>query len=90
MPFEWDEKKRQWNIANRDLDFADAHDFEMAGARHHVDRRRSYGEVRFVSTGYLHGRLCVLCWTVRNGNMRVISLRRANEREAKDFSGTSG
>jgi len=50
MPFEWDEKKRQWNIDNRQMDFASADDFDMASAEHQVDRRRSYGEVRDIST----------------------------------------
>jgi uncharacterized DUF497 family protein len=83
---EWDEPKRQWTLKRRGLDFADVLDFDMATAEHHVDRRRHYGEVRFVSTGILHGRLCVLCWTLRAGELRVISLRKANDREQKDYS----
>jgi uncharacterized protein len=87
MGFEWDETKRQWTLANRQMDFADVVDFDMATATHKADRREAYGEVRFVSTGYLHGRLCVLCWTVRHGNLRIISLRKANEREKKSYDG---
>jgi len=83
---EWDEDKRQWTLKHRGLDFADVVEFDMATAEHHVDRRHDYGEVRFVSTGALHGRLCVLCWTLRAGELRVISLRKANEREQKDYS----
>ena len=87
MPFEWDENKRKWNIDNRQMDFTSADDFDMSTATHQVDRRRSYGEVRFVSVGYLHDRLCVMCWTIRRGNVRVISLRKANDREIKSYQG---
>ncbi|MDO8359688.1 MAG: BrnT family toxin [Devosia sp.] len=82
---EWDETKRQWTRDHRGLDFADVINFEMATAEHQVDHRRDYGEVRFVSTGLLHDRLCVLCWTLRDGQLRVISLRKANDREKKDY-----
>ena len=51
MPFEWDENRRKWNIDNRQMDFSSADDFDMSTATHHVDRRRTYGEVRFVSVG---------------------------------------
>ena len=85
MPYEWDDAKRQWTLDNRKMDFAEAGDFDMSTAENQVDRRRSYGEVRFVSVGYLHDRLCVLCWTIRNGNVRIISLRKANDREVQSY-----
>jgi len=85
VELEWDETKRQWTRINRHMDFADVVDFDMATADHHIDRRKDYGEVRFVSTGMLHGRLCVLCWTLRAGRLRVISLRKANDREEKSY-----
>lgn len=87
---QWDEVKRQWTIAHRNLDFADVVRFDMATAGHRVDRRKDYGEIRFVSTGLLDGRLCVLCWTLRSGELRVISLRKANEREEKEYAGLRG
>lgn len=90
MDLEWDETKRQWTIEHRNLDFADVVHFDMATAEHEMDRRRDYGEVRFVSTGYLHGRLCVLCWTLRAGQLRVISLRKANDRETKAYRTARG
>jgi uncharacterized DUF497 family protein len=88
--FEWDESKRQDTLAKRRLDFADVRDFEMSTAEHHRDLRHDYGEIRYVSTGFLHGRLCVLCWTLRNRRLRVISLRKANDREKKAYFGDVG
>jgi uncharacterized DUF497 family protein len=83
---EWDEAKRQSNIDRHHLDFVDVIYFDMATATHRLDRRREYGEERLVSTGFLHGRLCVLCWTLRDGQLRIISLRKANDREQKAYS----
>jgi uncharacterized DUF497 family protein len=86
MAPEWDERKRQWNLQHRGLDFADAIYLDLLTAETHVDSRRPYGETRFVSTGNLDGQLCVLVWTLREGRLRVISLRRANDREKKAHS----
>ena len=46
-----------------------------------VDDRRNYGEVRWRAFGPNNDRLHVLGYTIRNSNLRVISLRKANDRE---------
>lgn len=86
MELEWDEDKRQRCLNERGLDFADVVAFDFETAATVQDSRFDYEEPRFVSTGYLHGRLCVLCWTLRAGKLRVISLRKANDREKKKYS----
>jgi uncharacterized DUF497 family protein len=86
MELEWNEEKRQQNLRERGIDFADAVRFELGNAVTEQDRRFDYGEPRFVSIGYLDGRLHVFCWTVRSDKLRVISLRKANEREQKKYS----
>ena len=45
------------------------------------DERRDYGEDRFISIGFLDGRMVVLVWTRRGGARRIISMRKANDRE---------
>ena len=45
------------------------------------DNRQHYGEDRFITIGFLDGRMVVLVWTHRNGTRRIISMRKANERE---------
>lgn len=45
------------------------------------DKRRNYGENRFITIGFLDGRMVVLVWTPRDGAYRIISMRKANERE---------
>ena len=89
MELEWDEAKREWTWKNRGLDFADVIDFDFSTADTVEDNRVAYGEVRKVSTGYLHGRLCVLCWTERDRRTRVISLRKANDREQTAYAKTA-
>ena len=45
------------------------------------DDRRDYGEDRFITIGFLDGAMVVLVWTPRDGARRIISMRKANERE---------
>ena len=52
------------------------------------DRRFDYGEERFKATGpvaAMDGRLCVAIFTWRDGKRRVISFRKANDREAQRY-----
>ena len=45
------------------------------------DKRRDYGEERIITIGFLDERMVVLVWTPRKGAHRIISMRKANERE---------
>ncbi len=45
------------------------------------DDREDYGEDRFITIGFLDERMVILVWTPRNGARRIISMRKANERE---------
>lgn len=81
----WDKAKRQATLDERGLDFANA--AELFGGRHFTaeDRRRDYGEDRFISAGLVDGRLCVVVWTMRGKTRRIISMRKGNAREQKRF-----
>ncbi|MBM3547544.1 MAG: BrnT family toxin [Alphaproteobacteria bacterium] len=60
MKLSWDERKRQQTLVERGLDFADA-ELVFAGRRVNLpDERRSYGEPRFITAGWLRGRFVVL------------------------------
>lgn len=50
-------------------------------ARTFLDQRFNYGEDRFVTFGYVEDRLYVAVWTERDGAVRAISVRKANDRE---------
>lgn len=90
MELEWDEEKRQRTLNERGLDFADIVDFDFVTGHTTRDSRFEYGETRNVTVGYLHDRLCVLCWTLREGHFRVISLRKANDREKRNYVAETG
>lgn len=50
--------------------------------------RKAYPEVRYVAVGFLDSRLHVLCFTPIAGGIRVISFRKANQREVRDYEQT--
>lgn len=45
------------------------------------DVRMNYGEDRFITAGWLDGRMVLVAWTPRGEARRIISMRIANERE---------
>lgn len=49
------------------------------------DDRQDYGEPRLVTFGLLRDRLVFVAWTRRGDTHRVISMRKANEREQKRY-----
>ena len=79
--WDWDEDKRQANLAKHRVDFAWVEDFDWSTATTEPDRRHDYGERRFRSTGSIGNRLYVLIFTPRGDRRRLISLRKANGRE---------
>lgn len=85
MKIEYDPEKSARNKVERGLPFDRATDFEWNDAVIIEDKRHDYPEARFVAVGYLDGRLHVLCFTPAEKGVRVISLRKANSREAKRY-----
>ena len=79
MDYEWDENKRQINLQQHQVDFAEAYDFQWETAEY---------EVRTVALGYIGNRLYRLIVTERDGKTRVISLRKANSRERRHYDRT--
>ena len=85
MEITFDPAKSEKNIRERGLSFERAGDFDFATAKILQDTRKPYPEVRYVALGYLDDRLHVLCFTPAPGGVRVISFRKANPREVKDY-----
>ena len=83
MKYEWDEAKNERNIKERGIAFGYAENFEWTTSLIVEDTRQNYGERRFQAMGYILGKLHVLVYTIRQESIRIISLRRANEREEK-------
>ena len=86
MILEWDEAKRSRTLAERGLDFAGIASVDWAAALTAEDARSDYGEARFVTLAPIRDRLCVFAWCWRGDAMRIISLRKANERERKRYA----
>jgi len=81
----FDPGKRERTLVERGLDFADT-ERVFAGVTIDIpDDRKEYGEERTISFGWLAGRLVVVVWTRRDGARRIISMRKANEREQERF-----
>lgn len=55
------------------------------GSHHSADTRHSYGEARYQLTGKIEQRLFVVVYTPKHGAMRIISARKANQREVKHY-----
>lgn len=90
MQIEFDPDKRDKTLAERGLDFARAGEV-FAGVTVMIeDVRQNYGETRFTTVGTLDGRSIVLVWTPRGAARRIISMRKANEREIEKYSPTLG
>ena len=78
---EWDEAKRARNLANHGVDFDATNDLEWETARYLPDLRRNYAEGRILGLVIRESRLHVIVFTIRQTGLRVISLRKANDRE---------
>jgi uncharacterized protein len=84
MLFEWDESKRQANLAKHHLDFQDAIRifdgpvFERAESRH--------GEDRIFAIGLMEGIEIVVVYAIRGKRQRIISARRAHRDERQDYA----
>ena len=81
----FDEKKRAWTLKERGLDFADATLVFEATSYDFEDDRFAYPEPRWVSVGFLRGRMVIVVWTPVAEGRRIISMRKANEREKKKY-----
>lgn len=49
------------------------------------DDRHSYNEERWITLDRIEGRLFVVAYTVRDNTIRLISARKANEREQRGY-----
>ncbi len=86
MRISFDSAKNERNIRERGLSFEQADEFEFETALVSVDSRKDYGETRYIGLGLFRARLHVLCFTETVDGIRVISFRKANEREVKRYA----
>ena len=86
MIFEWDETKSEACFHERGFDFAyAARAFFDPDRLVQADARHSYGEERYRLMDKIEQRLFVVVYTPRHEAMRIISARKANQRELRQY-----
>lgn len=85
MLITYDPVERERTRLERGLDLEDAREVFAGVVVTTEDRRRDYGEVRFITVGFLSGRMVVVGWTPRGECRHVFSMRKANDREQKAY-----
>ena len=85
MKIEFDQAKRDETFKHRGVDMGRANEVFEGVTISFADIRFEYGEERFITFGLLDSRMVVLAWTKRGNARRIISMRKANEREQRKY-----
>ena len=85
MRISYDPVKRAKTLAERGLDFESYSELYRKSNFTYEDERYDYGEERFITVGYLNGRMIIAVWTPRGKAHHIISMRKANEKEQKKY-----
>ena len=85
MEVSYDPAKNDHNLAIRGLSFDKVVEFEFETAVFTIDTRRDYGEIRHRALGLLDGRVHALVFVETQNGIRVISFRKANNREVNRY-----
>jgi len=86
MRITFDPAKRAETLRRRRLNFLDAESV-FAGLTYTIlDQRFPYSEDRYVTVGLLSGRMVIVVWTPTEHGRRIISMRKANDREQARYS----
>jgi hypothetical protein len=83
LDIEFDPIKSDRNLRERGIPFSLAAEFDFTTAIERRSDRR--GEERFLALGLIGDRVHALVYTKRSEKVRVLSLRRPNEREVKRY-----
>ena len=81
MDFTWHEKKRQANLKKHGVDFAAAERVFASPTFTFEDEREDYDERRWVTLGLSDTKVVVIVHTETNDEIRVISMREADDDE---------
>lgn len=83
----WDAEKSERCYDERGFDFDYAAKIFESDTIEWEDRRRDYGEPRFVTVGQVEDQILAVVWTPRDDTRRIISARPASRRERERFYG---
>ncbi|MDX9988699.1 MULTISPECIES: BrnT family toxin [Thiothrix] len=85
MKIDYDPKKNAWNVEHRDLPFALVEHVDWDTALIREDTRYDYPEQRYVMLACMNGGLYVVCFTPIADGIRVISFRKADKPERRNY-----
>ncbi len=86
MEIEFDKSKDTINIEKHGISLAEAKHLEWETLVATQDTRYDYGEIRMIGYVLLKARLYCIIYTDREQVRRIISLRKANKREVKQYA----
>ncbi len=86
MKIDFDPEKDAANLEKHGVSLADARRLDWDEMIWWPDTRRNYGEDRCVGVAPIGNRLFVVVYVDRNPARRIISLRKANEREVRLYA----
>ena len=81
MEFVWNPEKQLANLKKHGLDFSDAKRVFSGYTQTFPDNRFAYGEMRYITVGMLGGKCVVIAHTETEGEIRIISMRKAERYE---------
>ena len=85
MEIEWDNNKAASNLIKHKIDFEDAKNIFLDPNRLEREDKRDYNETRIQVIGIVNQVVLLVVYTKRNGRYRIISARRANKNERRQY-----
>jgi uncharacterized DUF497 family protein len=85
MEIEWDNNKAASNLIKHKIDFEDAKNIFLDSNRLEREDKRDYNETRIQVIGMVNQVVLFVVYTKRNGRYRIISARRANKNEQRQY-----
>ena len=85
MEIEWDNNKAASNSIKHKIDFEDAKNIFLDPNRLQREDKRDYDETRIQVIGIVNQVVLFVVYTKRNGRYRIISARRANKNEQRQY-----
>lgn len=85
MEIEWDNNKAASNLSKHKIDFEDAKNIFLDPNRLEREDKRDYDETRIQVIGIVNQVVLFVVYTKRNGRYRIISARKANKNERRQY-----
>ena len=85
MEIEWDNNKAAANLLKHKIDFEDAKNIFLDPNCLEREDKRDYNETRIQVIGIVNQVVLLVVYTKRNGRYRLISARRANKNERRQY-----